>query len=113
VKPACAVWLRRRSTMGETPMKESTLRSNIIKQLSSYGGFWFVTHIDQYGTGGLPDIVGCYKGRFYGFEVKLPGKEHTLTERQARRLAQINAAGGKAAMITSVSQASDLVYSLD
>lgn len=93
--------------------KESTLRSSIVKKLDSYGGFWYVTHIDQYGTGGIPDIIGCYKGRFIAFEVKLPGKEHTLTERQARRIAQINAAGGKAAMVTSVEQAASIVYSTD
>lgn len=90
--------------------KEASLRTAIVKKLSNYSGFWFVTHADKYGTGGLPDIIGCYQGKFVGLEVKLPGKEHTLTERQSRRLAQINKAGGIGAMVTSVDQAANIVF---
>lgn len=91
-------------------MKESTLRSNIVRKLRGYSGWWFVTHGAQFQTGGLPDIIGCYQGMFYGLEVKLPGKEHTLTERQSHRLEQIRRAGGKATMVTSVDQAMDFVF---
>jgi hypothetical protein len=89
---------------------EAALRNRIVKSLSAYSGWWIVTHGDQYGTGGIPDIIGCYHGRFVGLEVKLPGKEHTLTARQSHRLGQINAAGGKAAMVTTVQQAMDFVF---
>lgn len=92
-------------------MTEATLRGAIVTKLKAYSGFWVVTHADQYGTGGLPDIIGCVHGTFIGLEVKLPGKEHTLTKRQAHRLGQITKAGGKAAMVTSVSQAFDFVFS--
>ncbi len=92
-------------------MTEATLRTSIVKALRAYSGWWTVTHADQYATGGLPDIIGCYAGTFVGLEVKLPGKEHTLTKRQAHRLSQINKAGGRAAMVTSVTQAMDLVFS--
>jgi len=90
--------------------KEARLRTNIIKKLNTYSGFWFVTHADHLGEAGLPDIVGCYNGRFVGLEVKLPGKEHTLTERQSRVLARINKAGGIGAMVTTTDQAMDLVF---
>jgi hypothetical protein len=90
---------------------EARLRTSIVKALSRYSGWWVVTHADQYGTGGLPDIIGCYAGRFIGLEVKLPGKEYTLTERQAHRLKQINDAGGRGAMVTSVDAAMDFVFS--
>jgi hypothetical protein len=89
---------------------EANLRASIVKKLSAYSGFWLVTHADQFGTGGLPDIIGCVHGTFIGLEVKMPGKEHTLTKRQAHRLGQITKAGGKAAMVTSVSQAFDFVF---
>lgn len=91
-------------------MNEAALRSKIVKALSTYSGWWIVTHGDQFGTGGIPDIIGCVQGRFVGLEVKLPGKEHTLTPRQSHRLGQINKAGGKAAMVTSVDQAMDFVF---
>ena len=93
-----------------TTVKEARLRTNIVKKLTAYSGFWFVTHADNLGTSGLPDIVGCYNGRFVGLEVKVPGKEHTLTARQSRILAKINAAGGIGAMVTTVDQAMDLVF---
>jgi hypothetical protein len=96
--------------MNASTRKEARLRSNIVKRLNAYSGFWFVTHADQYGTGGLPDIIGCYNGRFVGLEVKLPGKEHTLTQRQSHVLAKITAAGGIGAMVTTVDQAMDLVF---
>lgn len=92
-------------------MTEAALRAKIIKRLRGYSGWWIVTHGAGYQTGGLPDIMGVVHGQFYGFEVKLPGKEHTLTERQAHRLAQINKAGGRAAMVTSADQALNLVFS--
>lgn len=91
-------------------MKESALRSKIVKSLRAYSGWWFVTHATQYGTGGLPDIMGCYQGTFFGLEVKLPGKEHTLTERQSHALKSIKKAGGKATMVTSVADALNFVF---
>lgn len=91
-------------------MTEAALRAKIVRRLKGYSGWWIVTHADSFATGGLPDIIGCVHGKFYGLEVKLPGKEHTLTARQAHRLAQINKAGGKAAMVTNADQAFDLVF---
>jgi hypothetical protein len=92
-------------------VKEKVLRSKIVKALNAYGkGHWVVTVATMYGTGGLPDIVGCYQGYYYGLEVKLPGKEHTLTERQAYVLKKIQRAGGKSAVVTSVDQAMNFVF---
>lgn len=91
-------------------MDEATLTRKIVNSLNAYSGYWVKIHGGPYQTGGLPDIVGCYAGKYYGLEVKLPGKEHTLTERQAHRLAQIRKAGGRARMISSVDEAMDFVF---
>lgn len=91
-------------------MSEATLRTNIVKKLNTYSGFWFVTHADAFGVRGIPDIVGCYAGYFYGLEVKLPGKLHTLTKKQSRVLDQIRSAGGKATVVTSVNDAMAFVF---
>lgn len=90
--------------------KESVLRSNIIKALKGYSGWWFVTHGEGFQESGIPDIIGCYAGRFFGLEVKLPGKLHTLTARQSRVLDLIRRAGGRGAVITSVQEAMDFVF---
>ena len=91
-------------------MNEARLRTNVVKALRNYSGFWFVTHGGQFQQGGLPDVLGCYQGVFYGIELKMPGREHTLTERQAHALKSIKAAGGKATMATSVQEALDFVF---
>lgn len=89
---------------------ESRLRTAIVKQLTAYSGYWFVTHQSGTQEKGLPDIIGCYAGMFYGLEVKLPGKLHTLTKRQSVVLEKIQHAGGKASVVTSVQEAFDFVF---
>jgi hypothetical protein len=93
-------------------VNEAALRKTIVRSLRTYSGWWIVTHGGQFQQGGLPDIIGCYGGWFIGLEVKMPGKEHTLTERQAHALKKIKEAGGKAKMVTSVSEAMDFVYGI-
>lgn len=62
-------------------------------------------HGNSFQSRGLPDVIGCYKGMFFGLEVKLPGKEKTLTKLQIKKLADIKAAGGAAGMVTTREQA--------
>lgn len=92
---------------------EARLRTRIVKALNTYAGFWYVNHQTQYGQTGVPDITGIYQGFYFGLEVKRPGREHTLTERQARVLKKIRKAGGKAAVITSVDEALNFVFGSD
>lgn len=54
---------------------------------------------------GLPDIVGVYRGRGFGLEVKRPGKRNTLTPLQAKTLRDIRDAGGIGFLVTSVDEA--------
>lgn len=54
---------------------------------------------------GIPDIVGCCQGRFCAFEVKLPGKEDTLSEIQKLVIKKIADAGGITGMVTTPEQA--------
>ncbi len=89
---------------------EARLRTRIVKALNAYGGLWFVTHADGYTEVGIPDIIGCYHGVFFAFEVKLPGKQHTLKPWQSRMLEKINRNDGKAAMVTSIDEAMDFVF---
>ena len=62
--------------------------------------FFWKEHGGTYGTNGIPDIICCYKGRFLGLEVKLPGGK--LTALQRRALEKINAAGGIGRRVESV-----------
>jgi penicillin-binding protein-related factor A (putative recombinase) len=62
-------------------------------------------HGGLFQMAGLPDLIICYKGRFIALEVKLPGKEKTLTKLQKTWLRRVRKAGGIAYMITSVEKA--------
>lgn len=65
------------------------------------GGFWWKDAAGPYQQKGIPDIVGCHEGRFFGFEVKRP-LVGELSAIQRHTLAAINAAGGTAYVVTSV-----------
>ena len=55
-----------------------------------------------YGTAGIPDIIACINGRFFGFETKTEdGKPTKLQEATIRK---ILAAGGTALVVRSVDE---------
>lgn len=86
-------------------MKESLVVKSIRRALDKYyPGFYFKTHGGPFQMIGLPDIIGVHKGRFIGIEVKLPGKENTITDKQAQVLRRIQLAGGIAIMATGPEQ---------
>ena len=54
-----------------THVVESDIVKAIMKYLKTVPGcFCWKEHGGLYGTAGLPDIIACIDGRFYGFEVK-------------------------------------------
>ena len=55
--------------------------------------WYYCPFMAGYGKSGVSDIVGCYRGKFFAIEVKREGKEPTPI--QTRRMAEIEAAGGK------------------
>lgn len=83
-------------------MLEKTVVKNIMYMLKlEFPGLWFKVHGGPFQVAGLPDILGCHKGKFIGIEVKAPGKEKTLTLIQQEKIAKIKLAGGIAFMATS------------
>ena len=85
---------------------ETKLVKKIIKALEKQfsPSLWTKIHGGPYQVTGISDIIGCYKKEFYALEVKVPGKEHTVTARQQLFIDLINLAGGHGTMITSVDQ---------
>ena len=82
-------------------MKESQLIQNIRKYLATLPEcFYWKEHGGQYGTAGIPDIIVCYKGRFYGLEAKVGRNKPTRL--QEATIEQIKRAGGTAAVVRSV-----------
>ena len=73
------------------------------------GSFWTKIHGGAYQQSGLPDLIGCVEGVFFGIEVKMPGKEDTLTKLQNHTLEQIIEAGGLALVATDPKKTADTV----
>ena len=89
-------------------MKESQQIQSIRKYLATLPEcFFWKEHGGQYGTAGIPDIIVCYKGRFYGLEAKV-GKNQP-TRLQAATIEQIRHAGGVAAVVRSVDEVKEIM----
>ena len=82
-------------------MKEADIVKAIMKFLKTLPNcFAWKEHGGMYGTAGIPDIIACIGGKFYGFEVKTDiGKPTKLQESTIRK---INKAGGIAVVVRSV-----------
>jgi hypothetical protein len=94
-------------------MTEADLSRKIVAVIRQRGGWAFKTHGDPRQRRGLPDIIGSYRGQFIGLEVKLPGREDTLTSLQADTLQSIRKAGGIGVMATSIPQVAGLIALID
>ena len=82
---------------GDKPLKakpesEKKFQTRVVKYLNERGAYVVVHTATGYGRAGIPDILACFKGCFFGIEVKAEGK--VPTKLQARELEAITAAGG-------------------
>lgn len=84
-------------------MKEADIVKAILRYLKTVDRcFCWKEHGGMYGTAGIPDIIACIDGRFFGFEVKTEdGKPTKLQEATIRK---ILAAGGTALVVRSVDE---------
>ena len=71
--------------------------------------FAWKIHGGPHQPAGLPDIICCHYGRFFGFEVKKPDKRNNLTERQQAALRKIKGAKGKAYVVTSTDEVKEIL----
>jgi len=84
-------------------VREATIVAAIQKTLRSRGAWVLKTHGESMQLRGIPDLIVCYRGLFFGLEVKVPGESATAIQQYA--LDEIAAAGGTAATVHSVSEA--------
>jgi len=76
-------------------MYESQLQTSLLKHLRKVG--WFYKASDRFRAG-IPDIIGCYKGRFVALELKVePNKPTPLQEYE---LKAIYREGGSAQVVS-------------
>lgn len=60
--------------------------------LRAQGAFVFKVHGSALMMAGLPDLIVCYRGKFIGIEVKMPGNKPSARQKFVHD--QIRRAGG-------------------
>jgi hypothetical protein len=81
--------------MAETP--ERKVKKKAVEALKALGAYYFYPVTGGFGGSGVPDIIGCYNGRFFGIECKANGNKPTAL--QEMNLLKIKAQGGIALVI--------------
>ena len=81
--------------------------AKIVKKIREYleekGVFVFKVHGGPQMLAGLPDLIACAQGLFFGIEVKQPGQRPSVRQLYVHRL--IRKAGGTVIVATSVEEA--------
>jgi Holliday junction resolvase len=73
---------------------EAKVKAKVVAQLKALGAYYFYPVTGGFGRSGVPDIVGCYKGRFFAIECKAGTNKPTPL--QQKNLDEIAKAGGLA-----------------
>ena len=61
--------------MAQTP--ESKVKAKVVAQLKALGAYYFYPVTGGYGGSGVPDIVGCLRGKFLAIECKAGNNKPT------------------------------------
>lgn len=81
-------------------MLERDIQGAITDWLLLKGAWYFKVHGHGMQRRGVPDIIGCYKGKLFGIEVKKPGGK--VSWEQKGEIDAIIRAGGEAFVAYSV-----------
>ncbi len=81
--------------MAMTPEKK--VKQKVAKLLKEAGAYYFFPATGGYGRSGVPDIVGCLNGNFFGIECKAGSNQPTAL--QELELEKIRESGGRAIVI--------------
>jgi len=76
---------------------EAKVKKKVKMYLDKAGAYQFSPQSGIYGRSGIPDIVGCYKGGFFGIECK--AGDNKATALQLSELAKIRNTGGVALLV--------------
>ena len=90
--------------------RESTIQNRCVEMIRADGWWAEKIHVDAMQSRGLPDVVACMAGTFYGIEFKRPRKKPT--DMQKYHIGEIRKAGGRAGVITEVWQMSAVLVAI-
>lgn len=76
---------------------EKKVKETVKAILKEYGAYFFMPPANGLGRSGIPDLIGCYKGKFFAVECK--AGTNTTTPLQDRELDAIRGASGAAIVV--------------
>jgi len=76
---------------------EKKVKTKVKRILDKLGAYHCSPATGGYGASGVPDIIACWQGKFFGIECKANG--NTPTTLQQKHLRDISIAKGKALLI--------------
>lgn len=93
--------------MAATP--ESKVKKQAVEVLKREGVYYFYPVTGGFGRSGVPDIICCLNGRFFGIECKAGTNKPTAL--QEAEMARIRLAGGKTLVVneTNLNDVKELV----
>lgn len=91
--------------MAMTP--EAKVKRRVTEALRKLGAYYFFPVTGGYGSSGVPDIVGCFNGRFFGIECKANGNKPTAL--QQANLQRIKECGGISVVIDENNATEDYI----
>lgn len=87
---------------------EGRLAEKVINHLrANYPGWWEKIHGGPFQSRGVPDVIGCYRGRFVSIELKQPGENPTKI--QLKNGSLIRKSGGIWTVAYSVEDVKELM----
>ena len=82
-------------SVASTP--EVKVKRRVVEQLKELGAYYFYPVTGGYGSSGVPDIVGCFHGKFFAIECKAGNNKPTPL--QQKNLDSIENALGAAIVV--------------
>ena len=61
---------------------EAAVKKNVVAVLKARGVYYFYPVTGGYGMSGVPDIVCCYKGKFFAIECKAGDNKPTALQQK-------------------------------
>ena len=77
---------------------EGKVKAKVKEMLNEHGAWYFMPRGTVMGRSGIPDFIGCLYGQMFAIETKAAGNHPTAL--QKKEIADINAHGGMAMVIT-------------
>lgn len=107
--------------MAQTP--EGKVKAGVKKVLNEWDPkpFYYMPVQNGMGVVGIPDIIGCYRSRFFAIETKKPNKTPTTSDQrvkkctpnQLNRIKEIMSADGFVIVCDDPSQVVQLLKAMD